>query len=219
MTFALANLNDPSQEGGYTVWHGRAPLDDFGETVTGQGGCNPFAATFPVLFLHGVGSIEALKSVWRSMPDGPCNTMVVALPCTTRSHSSCLPLSKKEAMCPAWLKMQRNGFEWDALADLKKAELEEGLKEPISPCSIATLSEVVGDQDIWWSYKIVTFRKGWAAPAPTTFAFDEIIGKWKQLYTHTYLCIDHNASCNSSSVVSVVASALPLHPTFGIKLC
>ena len=217
--FALANLNDPSQKGGYTVWHGRAPLDNFGETVTGQGGHNPFAATFPVLFLHGVGSIEASKLVWRSTPDGPCNTMVVTSPHTTHSRSSCLPLSKKEAVRPARLKMRRNGFEWDVLADLKKAELEEGPKEPISPCSIATLSEVVGDQDIWWSYKIVTFRKGRAVPAPTTFAFDEIIGKWKQLYACTYLCIDRNASCNSSSIVSVVASALPLHPTFGIKLC
>ena len=63
MTFALANLNNLSQEAGYTVRHGRAPLDDFGETVTGQGGRNLFAATFPVLFLHDVGSIEASKSV------------------------------------------------------------------------------------------------------------------------------------------------------------
>ena len=56
---SVANLNDPSKEGGYAVSHGTTPLNKFGDTVAQQGGHNPLAAAFPVLFPYMVGGFEA----------------------------------------------------------------------------------------------------------------------------------------------------------------
>jgi len=59
MMYALANLYDNSQEGGYVVRHSMRAINDFSQTATQTGTRNPLAAAFPILFPYGVGGIEA----------------------------------------------------------------------------------------------------------------------------------------------------------------
>jgi len=63
MMYALANLHDSSQEGGYVVRHSRTATTNFGQTAAR----NPLAAAFPVLFPYGVGGIESERKVKLSL--------------------------------------------------------------------------------------------------------------------------------------------------------
>ena len=143
MAFALANLNDATKEGGYAVRHGMAPLDDFGETVEAQGGRNPLAAAFPVLFPYGVGGIEAPRTVKVSLKEHARWALQYHDRRFATHHTFPFVvfaiIQKREAMHSAQLQMRRKDFERDAIAlasitvaDLKKAEVQEGQKEHIS---------------------------------------------------------------------------------------
>ena len=92
MTFALANLSDPSREGGYVVRHSRNALDDFGETVARLEGRNPFSSSsvfcaFPAEW-GGSKHPKVSKLVSRSTPDGRSNTTIAGSLCTTCFLSS-----------------------------------------------------------------------------------------------------------------------------------
>ena len=143
MAFALANLNDITKEGGYAVRHGMAPLDDFGETVEAQGGRNPLAAAFPVLFPYGVGGIEAPRTVKVGLKEHARWALQYHDRRFATHHTFPFVvfaiIQKREAMRSARLQMRRKDFDRDAIAlasitvaDLKKAEVQEGRKEQIS---------------------------------------------------------------------------------------
>ena len=150
MAFALANLADPLEEGGYVVRHSRRALDDFGESVAQAGGRNPLAAAFPVLFPYGLGGIEASRKVKLSLKDHARWALQYHDRCFANHHTFAFVLfamfQKREAMRSARLQMKRKDFKWDTLAvasvtlaDLKKAEQQEGRKEPITNSRVRTL--------------------------------------------------------------------------------
>ena len=171
MAFALANLNDATKEGGYAVRHGNVPLNDFGETVEGLGGRNPLAAAFPVLFPYGVGGIEAPRTVKVSLKEH-ARWALQYHDCRFATHHSFpfvafVIIQKREAMRSARLQMRRKDFERDAIAlasitvaDLKKAEVQEGRKELITNSRVRTLQNhvvatngrVQGSDNAWAQY-------------------------------------------------------------------
>jgi len=62
MMWGLANLWKEGREGGYFVWHGKQPVNDFGHPRAGDDPCpakrlNFFARAFPGLFPYGEGGI------------------------------------------------------------------------------------------------------------------------------------------------------------------
>ena len=67
MMWALSNLWEKGEEGGYAVRHGRQPVHDFPEHNIGAGGdpnqMNFFEKAFPCLFPYGLGGIEANQEV------------------------------------------------------------------------------------------------------------------------------------------------------------
>ena len=68
MTWGLANLWKEGREGGYFVWHGQKPVNDFGHPRAtdkpSTGKClNFFVRAFPGLFPYGEGGIEGEQEV------------------------------------------------------------------------------------------------------------------------------------------------------------
>ena len=154
MSFALANLSDPLKEGGYVVRHSRHALDDFGETVAHAGGRNPLAAAFPVLFPYGVGSIEASRTIKVGVKAHTQWALQYHDQWFATHHSFAFVLfgilQKRAAMRSVQLQMKRKDFERDTvavasvtLADLKKAEEQEGCKQPITNPRVRTLQRHV----------------------------------------------------------------------------
>ena len=67
MMWALSNLWEKGQEGGYAVHHGRQPVRDFPDHHIGNEAdpnqTNFFEKAFPCLFPYGFGGIEAEREV------------------------------------------------------------------------------------------------------------------------------------------------------------
>jgi len=144
--YALANLQDSSQEGGYAVRHSKTAITDFGQNATR----NPLAAAFPVLFPYGVGSIEAERKVKLSLREHAQWALQYYDRRFAKHHSFPFVLfalvQKHEAMYSARLQMRRQEFERDNLAmasitvaDLREAEAEERRKEPITNAHVRAL--------------------------------------------------------------------------------
>ena len=67
MIWALSNLWKQGKEGGYFIWHGQQPVNDFGHPCADEP-CTPkclnfFARAFPGLFPYGEGGIEGDQEV------------------------------------------------------------------------------------------------------------------------------------------------------------
>ena len=144
--YALANLQDSSQEGGYAVRYGKTPITDFGQNATQ----NPLAAAFLVLFPYGIGGVEAERKVKLSLREHAQWALQYYDRRFAMHHSFPFVLfalvQKREAMYSARLQMCRQEFERDNLAmasitvaDLRQAEAEERRKEPITNTHVRAL--------------------------------------------------------------------------------
>jgi hypothetical protein len=157
MMYALANLGDDQQEGGY-IMRARRPVSEFGQVlpgkVEGPRPRNPLMAAFPFLWPYGRGGIES------DQPEhvGFGTHVRWALQYHDRqfhTHNS-FPfvafgvLQKREALRSARLQMKRRDFDTDAIAmasltiaDLQQAEREEANKQPISNPKVRALRKHV----------------------------------------------------------------------------
>ena len=157
MMYALANLGDDQQEGGYVV-RVRRPVSEFGQVLPGKveglRPRNPLMAAFPLLWPYGRGGIE---SDW---PEHVGFGMHIRWALQYhdrrfRTHNS-FPfvafsvLQKREALRSACLQMKRRDFDTDAIAmasltiaDLQQAEQEEANKQLISNPKVRALRKHV----------------------------------------------------------------------------
>ncbi|KIN94091.1 hypothetical protein M404DRAFT_35392 [Pisolithus tinctorius Marx 270] len=143
MGYALTNLMDVTQEGGYMVQHGLKPIGDFGKDATQRGTPNPLATAFPCLFPFGRRGIEANRTTNVSLHEHAWWAMQYYDRWFVTHHTFPFVIfamiQKRDAMCSACLQMRRKDFEHNALAlscltveELKKAGEEEASKTIIS---------------------------------------------------------------------------------------
>ncbi|KIO04742.1 hypothetical protein M404DRAFT_52669, partial [Pisolithus tinctorius Marx 270] len=150
MAQALANFNDNTQEGGYVVRHGNAPINDFPPSMQSPAMWNPLGTAFPVLFPYGRGAIEAERPVNISLREH-CKWAMQYHDCHFAMHHL-FPfvlfalMQKRETMQSAHLQMRRKDFERDTLAltsitiaDLKHVAAQEARHEPISNAWVRAL--------------------------------------------------------------------------------
>ncbi|KIO11878.1 hypothetical protein M404DRAFT_98925, partial [Pisolithus tinctorius Marx 270] len=120
MSYALANLMDVSQEGGYVVRHGLKAIGDFGKDASERGTPNPLAAAFPCLFPYGGGGIEADRATNVSLREHVRWAMQYYDRRFVSHHAFPFVvfamIQKRDTMRSARLQMRRKDFERDALA-------------------------------------------------------------------------------------------------------
>jgi len=118
MSYALANLHDPTKESGYAVRHGTRAIEDFGFARPSQSSDhptsshrNPLAAAYPVLYPYGMGGIEADRPISVSFKDHVRWSLQYYDKRFATHHSFpfvCFGISqKREAMRSAFLQMRQ----------------------------------------------------------------------------------------------------------------
>ena len=155
MQTGLANLWNASQEGPYTIRHGRRPVTDFGQLKSGGAQVkNYFERAFPCLYPYGRGSIEANRTVQIDFKDH-VKWSLQYHDRRFRKHQI-FPfvafgiLQRREALGVARLQMHRKNFEHEAhiIAGVTKeklvlARMEEEQGKPISDPSVRLLRKNV----------------------------------------------------------------------------
>ena len=154
MMWALSNLWEKGQEGGYAVRHGRQPVRDFPDHHIGNEAdpnqTNFFEKAFPCLFPYGFGGIEAEREVTVPLTEH----IRWALQYHDRrfhKHET-FPFvafgigQRRQALTSARIQMRRHNFEKDArvmssitLSMLQQAQHEEEMHIPISSPAVCLL--------------------------------------------------------------------------------
>jgi hypothetical protein len=156
MMYALANIADEKDEGGYVVRHVRN-ASDFGRTPDGKKeapGKIPLMAAYPCLWPYGKGGIECDRPVnvrfgehtrWALQYHDHRFRMHHSFPFVAFGV-----LQKWQALGAARVQMRRQDFESDSVAlatlkvaDLKQAEVEEERKLPVSNSKVKALRKHV----------------------------------------------------------------------------
>lgn len=158
MMYALANGEDPEDEGLYGVRHGSKPMNTFGRPRKGATeeerkavlAVNPMAALFPDLFPYAEGGIEAEREVPVSFIDH-VRWALQYHDRRFRTHHSFAFVAfgieqKRQALKQARLHISRRDFARDQIAisritinDLRRAAEEEAKGQPISNPAVKLL--------------------------------------------------------------------------------
>ena len=154
MMWALSNLWQKGQEGGYTVHHGRQPVRDFPDHHIGNEAdpnrINFFEKAFPCLFPYGFDGIEADREVtvafaehirWALQYHDRCFRKHETFPFVAFDIAQ-----HRQALTSAQIQMSHNNFEKDAhvmssitLSMLQQAQREEEMHIPISSPAVRLL--------------------------------------------------------------------------------
>ena len=152
--WALSNLWEKGEEGGYAVWHGRQPVHDFPDHHNGieadPNWINFFEKAFPCLFPYGFGGIEADREVSVAFSEH-VQWALQYHDRRFRKHET-FPFvafgiaQRQQALTSVRIQMHRNNFEKDArvmssitLPMLQQAQSEEENHIPISSPTVRLL--------------------------------------------------------------------------------
>lgn len=176
MLYALSQVKQPGDEGGYAVRHGRRPVRDFGLPRQGEHvdvhTKNPLAAAYPCLWPYAEGGIEAERQVKVSFAAHVRWCLQYYDRRFATHHSFPFVVfgieQKRQALKSARLQMQRRNFEADARTlstityhDMEKAQAEEDHGQRISDPRVhllkkhmfATSSRVMGSDHMRAGYR------------------------------------------------------------------